>query len=184
MGVGKTLMCLSVILTTLHQPCQPPSRTDVSQSVTDRIMRTYPFHDVHHLRQKTSLLSNTLGIPSLTELCANVLICQDHTSRHAHLPPTIAPSLDAPAFYFEFPQDLDCMREAKKKAISVEHKKIYLANTTLLIVPSLLTGQWTQEVEKHVDEGVLRVRFIGRREELPPITELINYDVCISQWAH
>jgi uncharacterized protein (UPF0218 family) len=55
-------------------------------------------------------------------------------------------------------------------------KRIYLANTTLVVVPGILVQQWQHEMEKHLIEGALRVRVIGK-EDMPDITELIKYDV-------
>jgi N12 class adenine-specific DNA methylase len=59
------------------------------------------------------------------------------------------------------------MREAKRKIMRRQDtKRIYLANTTLVVVPGILVQQWQHEMEKHLIEGALRVRVIGKEDML------------------
>jgi N12 class adenine-specific DNA methylase len=60
--------------------------------------------------------------------------------------------------------------------MKMEAKKIYLANTTLIVVPQILIKQWRSEIVKHVEEGYLKIKVVGK-EELGVIEELIDYDV-------
>lgn len=146
--------------------------------MTDHMLQTYPYEEVHHLRDRISFpVGQThLGLPSLVDLCTNVLVQHDLAALHAPLlPNTISPLLRRSTFYFDFPKNLDCMREAKRRLISTASKKIYLANTTLVVVPPILVSQWKQEIEKHVIEGFLNVLVVEK--EIPRLEELLQYDV-------
>ena len=52
---------------------------------------------------------------------------------------------------------------------------MYLANTTLIVVPKMQVDQWKHEVEKHVHEDALKVLVI--RKEMPDVKVLMRYDV-------
>lgn len=58
-------------------------------------------------------------------------------------------------------------------------KTLFLANTTLLVVPEILVDQWMGEIEKLVVDGAegLRVLKVAKGAKLPNIQELICYDV-------
>jgi hypothetical protein len=181
MGVGKTLMCISLILSTLHQPCLPPPHDpNISPIITDHAERSYPFQSYADLRALVYYPQSRVSLerPSLASLCADILCTTDPSAgRIGPLSPTAAPLLERQTLYYQFPPDDSCMREAKRKIMRRQDtKRIYLANTTLVVVPGILVQQWQHEMEKHLIEGALRVRVIGK-EDMPDITELIKYDV-------
>ncbi len=186
MGTGKTLMCLSLIVSTLHQTCKPPSNIiEISPATTENAERTYPFEANAQLRETTGFpLSETrLAIPSLLDLSANILALNDHSFRRVpDLPSSAETLLFGKTFYYHFPLVNDCMRQAKRSAISQQVKRVCLANSTLVVVPGILIQQWKDEMEKHVDQGVLRVLEVGK-ENLPNIDELLGYDVSLSTVA-
>ena len=68
------------------------------------------------------------------------------------------------------------MREAKRRVIRRETRRIYLANTTLVVCPGILVEQWMHEVKKHMEDGALRV-FKLATVVTPSIETLISYDV-------
>jgi hypothetical protein len=180
MGTGKTLMCLTLILATLHQPCQPPNVTlDASIVITDIAEDSYPFEKQNHLRDSLSMEPWELKRPTLQDMCADVLVKNDLSAlRNPFLPPHLRHLLIRDAFYYQFPPDDDCIRAAKRKTLRRRTKKVYLANTTLVIVPSILVDQWKREIEKHLQDDVLKV-WVATKSELPDITNLIQYDVII-----
>lgn len=56
MGVGKTLMCLSLMVATLHTPPQPPDNTlDCSPAFTQHTLRTYPFPQHREARSRLDM---------------------------------------------------------------------------------------------------------------------------------
>ena len=81
--------------------------------------------------------------------------------------------------YFKYPQDDgDCMRMVKRKSMSKGAKRVYLANTTLIVVPGILVQQWKDEMEKHIETDKLKVLEVTK-DELPPIQDLLSYDVSL-----
>lgn len=180
MGTGKTLMCLSLIVATLHQTCEPPPHAiDITPVVTDHAILNYPFQDISRLNAETGFEGRTRSrstLPSLVDLCANVLAIHDHSARRIpNLPPSATPILNRNALYYQFPMDDDCMRQAKRKTLSRVIKRIYLANITLVVVPGILVQQWRDEMATHIEEGTMRVLEVGK--VLPCIEDLLDYDV-------
>lgn len=181
MGVGKTLICLSLVLATLHQPAQPPPHDiDLSPILTDHMLHTYPFRRMRAIREDVSLLTRLdLAVPTLSELCANILACRDHSVDLAFSAVNVDPGISAlihqRTFYYKYPPDTSCMRTAKARKISGIADKIFLSNTTLVAVPPILVDQWMQEIEKHVELGVLKVLKVDG--ELPHAARLLEYDV-------
>ncbi|WWC63468.1 uncharacterized protein I303_106071 [Kwoniella dejecticola CBS 10117] len=182
MGTGKTLMCLSLITSTLYQPTLPPPiNVDISPISTDVAERTYPFSADSDLRALTGFpRSRThLKFPSLAELCSNVISTHDPSAkRNPYIPDMLRPALDRQTFYCTIPLDDECGRFVKKKTASQKVKKVYLAKGTLVIVPQILIHQWQAEIETHLEEGVLKV-YHAVNEELPEIEELLDYDVIL-----
>ncbi|KAK6910808.1 hypothetical protein I203_104841 [Kwoniella mangroviensis CBS 8507] len=182
MGTGKTLMCLSLITSTLYQPTLPPSnRIDLSPITTDVAERTYPFAANADLRALTGYpRSRTdLTFPSLLELCANVVATNDPSAKHqSDLPDILRPLLERRTFYCTLPVDDECSRYAKKKTYNQTVKKIHLAKGTLVIVPQILIHQWQAEIVHHLEEGALSVYNVEGKE-LPSIETLLEYDVIL-----
>lgn len=58
--------------------------------------------------------------------------------------------------------------------------RMYLANTTLVVVPQILVQQWRDEMEKHVEKGLLRVLELDKAP-IPRIQELLDIDVSASR---
>jgi hypothetical protein len=181
MGVGKTLMCLTLILATLHQPCLPaPEQYDTTKVITNVRLRDYPFEADRTLRRIVGQDEPyNYARPSLQELCIDALISTDASISHfPRLPETVKPFLDRHGLYFSYTlQDDSCRRRVKQLPLDrpPDIKKVYLANTTLIVVPKMLVDQWVHEVEKHVEKGALRMIVV--RKEMPDVKELMKYDV-------
>ena len=152
MGVGKTLMCLALIVATLHQPTQPPKVSLGDNSpFTRHAVETYPFDRYREAREALSYPEGLtqLQLPSLVDLCSNILVGRDHSAaRRDFVPPVLSDRLAQPTFYYEVPLENDCVRKAKKVAQQRYTRQTYLANTTLVVVPQILLGQWKDEVQK------------------------------------
>ncbi|WRT68549.1 uncharacterized protein IL334_005526 [Kwoniella shivajii] len=182
MGTGKTLMCLSLIVSTLFQPTLPPPITiDLSPITTDIAERTYPFTANHDLRALTGFprSQTDLVCPSLVELCSNVIATYDPSvKRRPDIPDIFRALLNRRTFYCVLPVDNECSRIAKKRTANQRVKKIYLAKGTLIVLPQILVHQWIAEIEQHLEEGLLKV-YQGVGEELPSIEILLDYDVIL-----
>ncbi|WVQ72084.1 hypothetical protein IAR50_001629 [Cryptococcus sp. DSM 104548] len=185
MGTGKTLMCLALIVTTRHQSTQPPStEINITPPSTEVAERSYPFTAYSQLRGLTGLPSSKTNFvfPSLVDLCANVLSVHDPSSISSpYLPPHLTALLKRKVFYCRFPPQEEGARAAKKRAMSRNVEKTYLAKGTLVVVPQILVPQWKGEIEKHVEEGMLNVYEV--EGELPPIGKLMEYDVILMDVA-
>ncbi|WVQ80158.1 hypothetical protein IAT38_002263 [Cryptococcus sp. DSM 104549] len=192
MGTGKTLMCLTLILSTLHQPTLPPTTDiDISPVSTDVAERTYPFVSHSRMRDLTGFPSHqtSFAFPSLVDLCANLLAIHDPSaSKSPYLPPQVQTLLKRKTFYCKLPlpQDDSCSRAVKKVAVNTKVQKMFLAKGTIVVVPQILVPQWAREVDKHLEEGELNV-LVADNRALPPIHKLLEYDVIlmdVARFAH
>ena len=81
-------------------------------------------------------------------------------------------------FYYTYPHEPSCPRSVKEKRRQLP-TKMWLANTTLVVVPQILMEQWKAEIEKHVQSGTLRVLEIGIKEDVPAVQVLLQYDMIL-----
>lgn len=171
-------MCLSLIVSTLHQPCQPPTNDiHISPVVTDHAERVFSFPLYTELRDVVGsrVQDATVALPSLADLCADVLAKHDHSARRLpNLAPSVTRLVERQTMYYQIPVVDDNMRKAKRRVMKA--KKVYLANTTLVVVPQILVQQWRDEIEKHVRPGAVNVLEITK-DPLPDIEVLLRYDV-------
>jgi hypothetical protein len=178
MGVGKTLISLAVILSTLHQPAQaPPYEIDISPAITAHQLHTYPFGAAPDIRSQLPAyppLRADLAMPSLAEMCADILATRDRSAA-ADVGPHMSKLLKQRICYYKYPPDTSCMRAVKAAYISDVPERVYLSKTTLLVVPPILVDQWLHEIEKHVEHDALSVLKV--EGELPGIHKLLEYDV-------
>lgn len=185
MGVGKSLMMLSLILATLHQPCTPPSASiDISPVTTSHRVQHSPFHSDQQLRDMTGSTPGpqlNLHRFSLVDMCLDILaVNEPAVDRSPFFPPHLKDSFRRrQPFYYQYPPDDSCMRQAKRRMLKREARRFYLANTTLLVCPAILVNQWLQEIDKHLLPDTLRVLRVDS-EKLLPIECLVTYDVSIT----
>lgn len=151
MGLGKTLICLSLIcLTKFDMPSIP----------TDILL----YDD--NSQNKTKL-------KSLAELCATSINQKSLPWKiyTDELSPSIVHRLEKPGF-FKIPlrQWTDSMHKLRSSSmlennqINAEgtiYKTIYLSNSTLIIVPDNLFSQWVGEIRKHLSDGFLNKLFVS-----------------------
>ncbi|OCF32745.1 hypothetical protein I316_05666 [Kwoniella heveanensis BCC8398] len=181
MGTGKTLMCLSLITSSLHQPTLPSSNSiDLSPVTTDVAERTYPFAANAALRQMTGFpkAKTQLALPSLVDLTANLLAIHDPSARHTlSLPPAITDILHRKTFYCPLPADDHCARAARRRSTTNTVNKVFLAKGTLLVVPAILLEQWKSEMAEHLEVGALNVLTVAG--SLPGIETLLDFDLIL-----
>jgi hypothetical protein len=198
MGVGKTLMCLALIAATLRTPTRPPvDSVDASPAMSEESLQAWPFPAHAHARSQLGVVPRNVGIPSLSNLCLDKLRKSDTLLRprpsmsdldasmdskdqaqEEHVPPTVASEVQRPMCYYTYPHEPSCPRSVKEKRRQLP-TKMWLANTTLVVVPQILMEQWKAEIEKHVQSGTLRVLEIGIKEDVPAVQVLLQYDMIL-----
>lgn len=164
MGSGKTMMCLALILATMHLPTnppdfykegQPPVRKKIA-SLADMAASCATRHAVPW-RSYFKVWKARYGYEFTR--------CNDILSRYS-------------GHYF-LPARMP-LRSGRRRACVATPlpKKIYLSSASVVIVPSNLLNQWKQEIQKHT-EG-LKVLALGKSDKLPSShDELLTYDIIL-----
>ena len=180
MGTGKTLAVLSLILATLSTPpTPPPDAIDISPALSEHTVSTFPFQPYQRAREALGRPPATVGIPSLVHMCANVLSQTDALARKSGpIPPSAEKLLEQPLSYYVYPDIDPCTRRAKQQVQKKELKKVYLANTTLIVVPQILIEQWKLEIKKHLVPEALKLLEIGRGE-VPSVETMMAHDIVL-----
>lgn len=160
MGLGKTLMCLALILATRnHLPKVPAA------------------YDFPPVRTQTASLAdmavsaiNRKSVPWRVEFERIKHASQEDMSNCIDTLQNNPPAYEIP---------VEPVRWNRKTVIPPPQTKI-LAATTIIVVPRNLCKQWHSEIHKHVDEGLLRILLMEEpRSVLPPARELREYDVVL-----
>lgn len=208
MGVGKTLICLALVLISKHQHTQQPPRPPIpyhelegldeddardimesfekiqrlEQTVTNVALRTYPTPVAQELREVLEITDTALaGTPSLASFCADIVAMECPAAWGVELSPGIRNLLDErKCIYHRFRRATRRLRSAKKERITPV-ERLWLSGTTLVIVPPILVPQWLAEAEKHLEPGALSILVIkdGTKDPLPPVDELMRYDIVL-----
>lgn len=148
---------LSLIVATLPQPCRPPPN--------------HPYHfPKYHAENR---------LPTLLEICTSLL-----TKQHPEIDlKAELPHLDLDAEQYRGPPRYmgwtlnEAIRARWGKEVGEKTVEISVVDTTLVVVPAILLAQWQEEMRKHIQEGILRVLVLGMKDEIPPISEVAQYDV-------
>lgn len=174
MGLGKTLICLSLICITKY---------DISVIPDDVIL----YHD--------QTLSS--GIRSLFEICRDTIGKESLPWRYYQndFSQAIVEKLSLSPGFFRVsldhsPNQWGLRKEKRQQSL---YQTLYLCNTTLLIVPENLFHQWNHEFAKHIEPSYLSKLFVSNRfkhaihnqfasyvDDIPDtVNELIKYDVVL-----
>ncbi len=172
-------MCLSLILSTLHQPCMPPAGAlDCSEAITYHALHTWPFERYRTLRQSANIDEDEVLLvrPTLLSLCTDLLARNDPTAVVAS-GVRAAVNLDRRCVYLETPPEPPLMRRARKRYADPPARQVWLANTTIVVVPAILVQQWREEIDKHIEPGALQTLIIGRKDPMPTTQKLMQHDI-------
>lgn len=159
MGLGKTLICLALILATREQSSQIPAEYSVG---------TIPVRArIGSLLEMSAATIGRRGIPwrrqfeELGNGGEDFWVCKDAIRRnvgHYFIPGT------AP-------------RRVSRRPIGAS-SKIYLSTATLIVVPANLVRQWELEIAKHTS-GLKVLVMINSKDELPDASTLSEYDIIL-----
>jgi hypothetical protein len=149
MGSGKTLICLALIRSTLHHKTQPPTNTAI------------PYHviTIKGLHDRLASDTATDADRSLIQLHSDLRFGLDHYKKNARHKDRA--NYRVPFYYINFTDP-----EGRGIRSGTGGRRIYLSNATLIIVPSILMPQWTEEIDKHMDSSTLNAIVIQDKSEL------------------
>lgn len=183
MGLGKTLICLSLICLTKYEVSTIPehmllydeSSVDVSIIFSD---------------QQEELFPGAKRIHTLSEICRQDINQNSLPWKYYinDLPTSVISKLMASPGYFRIPLNnkqyaspfnLQTRKHAKRwKLINISttaegniYRTLFLCNTTLIIVPDNIFHQWNNELKKHIDPTFLRKLFVSTQFKKTTITD-------------
>lgn len=178
MGLGKTLICLSLICLT---------KCDISGIPQSYLL--YSEDDNDEINTEASAKYNSRPIHSLktlVDLCKECINQNSLPWKHYidDIPTSVVNRLSSSPGYFRIPfenHDYDSTYSLRTRKTSTRHKSIdnylspegriyrtlYLCNTTLIIIPDNLFHQWNNELKKHVDPSFLDKLFVSNQFKKP-----------------
>ena len=160
MGLGKTVICLALVLATKHHPPKVPAHFALPP--------TRP--SVGSLAQMAISTINRKSLPWRVEFQRIKHATGDDMA-------SCGAKLEENAAAYEIP--VEPMRW-NRKTILPPPKKMTLASTTLIIVPQNLCKQWQSEIRKHVDAETLSILVMDdSKTALPAPDSLRSYDIVI-----
>ena len=160
MGLGKTIICLSLILATknhlpkipvdLNRPAVKPTVPSLLDTAISGLNRSsFPWKVEFHRIQQASGESLSRFVKQIEERPPVYEIPSIPTrwNRTTSIPPP---------------------------------RKLTLAATTLVVVPRNLCKQWESEIRKHVEQDMLKLLVMDNlKKTLPPAEELRRYDIVL-----
>jgi hypothetical protein len=163
MGAGKTIICLALILATKHLPSKIPD--------------FYAGGDVA-TRKKVGSLADMAAACATRQSVAWKLYFEVAQTQAGY---EFTKCLDAikrnPGHYY-LPTPAAKRATRRPSLFTVRPpKKVYLSQSSLIIVPNNLVHQWNQEILKHTTG--LSVLTITTKEYIPPARKLLQYDIIL-----
>lgn len=160
MGLGKTLICLALILATRELSSEIP---------VEYSLGTIPVRRrVGSLLDMSAATIGRTGTPwkefvhELEEDGSDYSRCKDAIKRGAG------------HYYIPAPIPV----RVSRNPIYVPPRKIYLSTATLVVVPANLVRQWEREIDKHTT-GLKVLVMRSNNWVLPPAAELAEYDIIL-----
>lgn len=180
MGLGKTLICLSLICLTKWELSTLPEDYLTVMKDEDEVKEMVIDYERNILVPKHPP-KHTL-VPRLAELCKKVVNQNSLPWKfyQEHLPESVINTLKSAPGYFRIPLEnseyvspFSVKRSRKSDRIKYleeelpmegrTHKTLYFCNTTLIVVPDNLFHQWNNELKKHIEPTFLKKLFISNQ---------------------
>lgn len=180
MGLGKTIICLAVILATKHHLPQIPAA----------------YHPPASVRSRVGTLSNmAASIIGRYSIPARAFLEQSEANNAGGMS-NLRHVLDYNTPFYEIPPNLPRMSRNTRTPPS---RQLVTCSGTIIVVPRNLLHQWQSEIKKHVLSGGLKVLVVDSvskmgsqtkvhsqieevmefASELPTPSELMKFDVVL-----
>ncbi|KAI1188794.1 SNF2 family N-terminal domain-containing protein [Nemania serpens] len=164
MGTGKTLICLALILSTKSEPSRPPdpfiADTPPRRTTGSLMDMAAAAANKHSIAWKPYFEAWDAQLGYEYERCVRALTRPENR-----------------AFYRLVDTLVELRRSNRIAPRAVPSKEVFLSHSTLIIVPSNLVKQWQNEIKKHTVG--LNVLVLVNSDPIPPVTELLLYDVIL-----
>ncbi|KAF9652886.1 hypothetical protein BDM02DRAFT_3088163 [Thelephora ganbajun] len=187
LGTGKTVMTLSLILSTVDQlPAPPETFEAVTPALTPIAFKLFPSEPYNEARKlatpsRRGAKDERLEVPSLLETMVHYVRINSESVglqpaeeelRAARLwEPIMA---NTPFYLQRDPGAADHKRSLRARARSPP-VITYLSPATLVLVPQNLLGQWENEINKHCTAQIpQRVLVIQKEVKIPPPKQLAS----------
>ncbi|KAL8952915.1 MAG: hypothetical protein Q9222_001205 [Ikaeria aurantiellina] len=162
MGLGKTLICLAVILATKgHWPEIPPQHSLGQFPIRSKVGSLMQMAAAAASREQLPWRNYVQSMTSLGE-------CPDNCRKalEENVPFYIIPALET-------------TRSRRPTTVRPE-KLVRLCPATLIVVPSNLFSHWRNELDMHVEADALNVLYLDSNEiSTPKADSLLYYDVIL-----
>ncbi|CAG8980118.1 hypothetical protein HYALB_00012759 [Hymenoscyphus albidus] len=160
MGLGKTLICLSLILATRHLPSRIPAEYSIGMIP---------------VRKKTGSLKDMAACTAgRTSTPWKQYFLQQSSDGYDMCECIKALRAGAGHYFLPCPPP----RRATRNPIETPPRKIWLTAATIVVVPANLVQQWVQEIKKHTERLKVLIMKNGK-EELPPAEKLAEFDIIL-----
>ena len=160
MGLGKTLICLALILATRELSSQIPVEYSVG---------TVPKGKNRSLVDMIAATIGRNGTPWKSYFAALEAEGYDY-SRCLN-------AVRENAGFYELPSPPP-RRESSRNPVTIPPRKIWLTTATIVVVPTNLVQQWRHEIKKHT-VGLKVLVMNSSKSILPPAKELAEYDLLL-----
>jgi hypothetical protein len=178
MGLGKTMICLAVILATRGHLPQIPAAYLPAPCVRDR---------VGTLKDMAANITSRFSIPAKAALESE----EEYSGIDLS---SLKSALKRNITHYEIPPDTPRMNRTTRIP---EPRQLVMCSATIIVVPRNLLHQWQSEIRKHVVKGGLKVLVVDTipkrgkpktpkfaedmdfRSALPAPTDLMEYDVVL-----
>ncbi|XXG98790.1 hypothetical protein Hte_005120 [Hypoxylon texense] len=162
MGTGKTLICLALILCTLHEPSKVPE----------------PFEAMVPPRTKTASLMDMAAAAANKHSIPWKPYFEAHTnSDYKHCIRALTAEKNRAYYVSTIPLG-QVRKSGRIPSVPVIERKIFLSSVTLVVVPNNLVKQWQTEINKHTT-GLKVLVLADTNHAIPLMEVLLGYDIIL-----